>query len=150
MASRFAPLDFPAVLHGLPQNYSHKISLFDGEGNFTPGQHMDRFDDFIDLEEVDYDDAKMRLFTQSLSEEAKRWFKYLPTRFIATFEAFQTLFQIGGKIKKSPLHILSQYKNLEKDNFESVHEFSSIFMRVYNPIPADIKPLVGASKITLC
>ena len=53
---------------------------------------MDIFDDFIDLEEVDYDDAKMRLFAQSLSVESKRWFKYIPTRSIATFESFQTLF----------------------------------------------------------
>ena len=52
---------------------------------------MDRFDDFIDLEEVDYDDAKMILFAQSLSGEVKRWFKDLPTRSIATFEDFKTL-----------------------------------------------------------
>ena len=31
--------------------------------------------------------------------------------------------------------------------FESFHEFSIRFMRVYNSIPADIKPLVGATKL---
>ena len=67
MAARFAPLALPVVLHDLPQNYSQRIFLFDGEGKFTAKQHMDRFDDFIDLEEVDYDDAKMRLFAQILT-----------------------------------------------------------------------------------
>ena len=88
----FSPLDFPSVLQDLPHNCSHRISLFDGDGNFTARQHMNRLDDFIDVEEVDYDDAKMRLFAQILSREAKRWFKDLPARSIATFEAFQTLF----------------------------------------------------------
>ena len=62
MATRFYPLALPAVLHDLPHNYSYRISLFDREGNFTARQHVDRFDDFIDLEEVDYDDTKMILF----------------------------------------------------------------------------------------
>ena len=58
----FSPLALPTILHVLPQNYSQRISLYDGEGNFTARQHMGRFEDFIDLEEVDYDDAKIRLF----------------------------------------------------------------------------------------
>ena len=62
MAARFAPLAFPVVLHDLSQKYSQRISLFDGEGNFTAKQHMDMFEDFIDLEELDYDDGKMILF----------------------------------------------------------------------------------------
>ena len=43
--------------------------------------------------------------------------------------------------------MLSQYKNLKKGGFEYVHEFSSSFMRLYKSILADIKPLVGATKI---
>ena len=67
----FAPLAFPTVLHDLPLSYSQRIYLYDGEENFTARQHMDRFEDFIDLEEVDHDDAKMRLFSQSLSGDEK-------------------------------------------------------------------------------
>ena len=67
MAARFAPLHLPAVLHDLPQNYSQRISLFDGEGDITAKQHVAKFEDFIDLEEVDYPDVILRLFAQSLS-----------------------------------------------------------------------------------
>ena len=35
MVAKFAPLRLPAVLHDLPQNYSQRISLFDGEGGIT-------------------------------------------------------------------------------------------------------------------
>ena len=88
MATRFAPLRLPAVLHDLPQNYSQRISLFDGEGGITAKQHVAKFEDFVDLEEVDYADVKMRLFAQILSGEAKKWFKYLLSGSILTFQAF--------------------------------------------------------------
>ena len=93
---------------------------------------MDRFDDFIDLEEEDYDEEKMRFFAQSLSGEAKRWFKDIIARSIANFEAFQTLFPDSWEDKKSSLRVLAQYNNLRKGNLEFVYECSSKFMRVYN------------------
>ena len=58
----FSPLALPTILHDHPQNCSQRISLYDGEGNFTARHNMDRFENFIYLEEVDHDDAKMRLF----------------------------------------------------------------------------------------
>ena len=63
----FSPLSLPIVLHEFPLNYSQRISLYDGEGNFIERQHVDRFGDFVNLEEVDDDDVEMRLFAQSLS-----------------------------------------------------------------------------------
>ena len=108
---------------------------------------LDKFEDFNDLEEVDDDDVKMRLFAHSLSGEAKKWFMDLPARSIHTFEAFQNAFLERWDDKKIPLHVLSQYNSMKKGGFESVHEFSSRFMRVYNSIPTDIKPLVGATKL---
>jgi hypothetical protein len=62
MESRFSPLILPAQLHDLPQNYSQRIKLYDAEGNVSTQKPMDWFNDFVDLEEVDYVDVKMRLF----------------------------------------------------------------------------------------
>ena len=89
----------------------------------------------------------MRLFAQSLSGEAKKWYNDLPARSIATFEAFRTSFLERRDDKKSPLQVLCQYNSLKKGGFESVHDFSSLFVRVCNSIPPDIKPLVGAAKL---
>jgi hypothetical protein len=62
LANKFAPLVFPAQLHPLPDNYAQMIKQFGVEGDITTQQHLDRFLDFIDLEEVDHEDVKMRLF----------------------------------------------------------------------------------------
>ena len=57
----------------------------------------------IDLEEVDYEDVKMRLFAQSLSGEEKKWFRDFPARSILTFQAFQTAFLERWDDNKIPL-----------------------------------------------
>ena len=117
MAARFAPLALPVVLHDLPHNYSQRITLFDREGNFIEKQHVDRFNDFIDLEEVYYDNSKMSLFTQSLYGEKNKWFKYLPPRYIPNFYDFQNLLLDRWEDEKNPLQILAQYNNLKKRKF---------------------------------
>ena len=65
MAARFAPLALPAQLHDLPQNYAQRIKYFGNEVDVAAQQHVDRFIDFIDLEEVDHEDAMMRLFPKA-------------------------------------------------------------------------------------
>ena len=92
----FSPLALLAVLHDLPLNYAQIISLYDGEGNVSARYHMGKFDDFIDLEEVDHGDVKMRLFAQILSWEAKKWYKYLP----ACGKIKKRKMLIGGKVEK--------------------------------------------------
>ena len=62
MANRFDPLVLPANLHDLPQGYVQRLKQFGAEGDITAQQHLDRFLYFIDLQEVDHEDVKMRLF----------------------------------------------------------------------------------------
>jgi hypothetical protein len=92
MDSRFTPLVLPSQLLDLPQNYIKRIKLYDIEGNVSTQKHLDWFNDFVDLEEVDYADVKMRLFMQSLLGEVRNWFKSLPKTSIQDFVAFETSF----------------------------------------------------------
>jgi hypothetical protein len=62
MASRFTPLSLPSQLHDFPQNYNQRIKLYVAEGNAFAQKHLDWFNDFVDLEEVNHEDEKMRLF----------------------------------------------------------------------------------------
>ena len=63
---------------------------------------MPRFEDFVDLEEFDYADVKMRLFSQSLLGEAKKWFKDFPDGSILNFQAFQNAFLDRWDDKENP------------------------------------------------
>jgi hypothetical protein len=92
MAPRFYPLVLPTQLHDLPQDYNLRINLYDVEGNISAQKHLDWFNDFIDLEEVDFEDVKMRFFTQSLAGKVRKWFRALPIVSIMDFEAFETSF----------------------------------------------------------
>jgi hypothetical protein len=67
MAARFSPLSLLAQLHDLPQNYNQRIKLYDVEGNTSTQKHLDWFNDFVNLEEVDNEDANMIFLAQSLS-----------------------------------------------------------------------------------
>ena len=63
MEARFTPLILLAQLHDLAQEYNLRIKLYDVEGSISSQKHLDWFNDFTDLEEVDFEYVKMRLFT---------------------------------------------------------------------------------------
>jgi hypothetical protein len=112
MATRFARLVLPALLHDLPRESNQRIKLYDDEGNVSAQKHLYWFNDFVDLEEVDFEDVKMSLFAQSLVGEVIKWFRALPTTSIVNFEAFETCFLAKWGDKKNPLQLLTQYNNM--------------------------------------
>jgi hypothetical protein len=55
--------------------------VFDGElGAITAKKHLQGFENFIDLFEIDHDDVCMRDFSQSLRGDTKEWFKTFEAR----------------------------------------------------------------------
>jgi len=59
--ARFSPLALPSQLVALPQNYVQIVPVFYGNSEITTQHHVDKLLHFIDIEEVDDDDAKMRI-----------------------------------------------------------------------------------------
>ena len=72
------------------------------EEDITTQQHLDRFNDFIDLKEVDHEDAKMRLFAQSFYGEVKKWFRGLASGSIHDFQGFEVSFLESGNVRRIP------------------------------------------------
>jgi len=107
MEARFSPLALPAQLHDLPQNYDQIIRSFNVEENTSAQRHLDWFNDFVDLEEVDHEDEKLRLFTQSLLGEVRKWFRSLPATSILNFSAFETLFLARWGDKNNLLQLIT-------------------------------------------
>ena len=72
--ARFAPLVLLGQLAPLPQGYGQRLPLFDENYETISKKHLVKFTDFIDLEKIDSNDAKMRIITQSFSRDVKTWF----------------------------------------------------------------------------
>ena len=100
MAARFVPLVLPTQLHDMP--YSQRIKTYGVEGHITAQQHLDRFNDYCDFEEVDYEDVKLRLFAQSFSGEVKKWFRGLQAGSIHDFQEFEIVFLRKWEYKQTP------------------------------------------------
>lgn len=87
----------------MPQNYAQCIPPFDSVGPIIAQQYIDKMNNFSDLEEVDDDDVKMRLFKQSLEGEVREWFRAFPVGSIADLQQFHRIFISRWEVKKNPL-----------------------------------------------
>ena len=135
MANIYCPLALPTSLNPMPDSYNQRIKQFGEDGDLTAQQHVDWFQDFVDLEEVDEDDVKMRLFAQSLKGEVKKWFRALTPRSIVNSRIFEQMFLDRWEEKKNYVQMLTQYNQLRRGNDESMKIFSSKFNMIYNSLP---------------
>jgi len=141
MAARFAPLALPQNLHDMPTDYQSKIPTFDGTPqSVSAQQHIDKMANFCDLYEIDEEDVTMRLFVQTFGGEVRKWFRGLTARSIPTLDELQRQFLYRWEIKKDPLQINAEYKNLKRNHGESVQDYIIRFNTVYNAIPNDLRP----------
>jgi hypothetical protein len=62
MVAIYSPLVLAAPLHAMPQDYQMRLPQFDGTGPLSAQQHIDKMNDYFDLQEVDEADVQMRLF----------------------------------------------------------------------------------------
>jgi hypothetical protein len=82
-----------------------------------------------------------------LTGEVKKWFKALPATLVPDLVAFQRIFLDRWEVKKNPLQILSEYKNIKRNQREMVQDYCTHFNNLYNAIPTEIKPPRGLALI---
>jgi len=140
MATMYAPLVLPAPLANMPQDYQSKITLFDETGSLIAQQHVDKMNDCFDLQEVDEESVKLKMFAQSLGGEVQKWFKYFPANSINDLPMFHQTFLNRWEGKNNPLNFLSEYENVKREVGESVQDYCPRFNNTYNVIPVNLKP----------
>ena len=89
----------------------------------------------------------MRIFTQSLGGDVKKWFKGLPPNSIHDIPSLYQSFINKWEVKTNPLQILAEYKNLKRNVGESVHDYSTRFNSVYNALPPHMNPPQGMALV---
>lgn len=138
--TRYAPPVLPAVLHDLPSKYDARIPTWGSDEEITAEEHVDRFNDFVDREEVDDEDVKLRHFAQSFIGEVRKWFKALTPGSIRNWAEFEDNFLRKWGNRTNSVQALIEYNSLKRASDENVQDFSKRFNKVFNSIPAHLKP----------
>jgi ribonuclease HI len=149
IAARYAPLVLPQPLNALPADgYLKQLPRFTGEGDITAEEHLEAFYSFTDDNNIMHADVWMRIFVHSLQGEARKWFKALPPGSIDGIEALDNAFLRQWGDKKDFMYYMTEFGSLKRKEGESVSDFSKRFNKMYNKIPAEIKPSEASAKIT--
>jgi hypothetical protein len=63
--SRYVPLVLLVPLHDLPKNYMKNLPKFIGEGDLTTQEHINFFDQFVDILGLEHKDVYSKLLVQT-------------------------------------------------------------------------------------
>jgi ribonuclease HI len=149
VAARYAPLILPQPLNPLPAgDYLKYMPKFSGEGDVTAEEHLAAFYSYADNLNIENEDVWMRVFVQSLDGEVRKWFRGLAPGSIAGIEALDNVFLRQWGDRKDYIYYMTEFGSLKKQEGESVSDFSKRFNKMYNKIPAEIKPSEAAAQIS--
>jgi hypothetical protein len=149
VAARYAPLILPQPLNPLPAgDYLKYMPKFSGEGDVTAEEHLAAFYSYADNLNIENEDVWMRVFIQSLDGEVRKWFRGLAPGSIAGIEALDNVFLRKWGDRKDYIYYMTEFGSLKKQEGESVSDFSKRFNKMYNKIPAEIKPSEASAQIS--
>jgi uncharacterized small protein (DUF1192 family) len=149
VAARYAPLILPHLMNPLPAgDYLKYMPKFSGEGDITVEEHLAAFYSYVDNLNIENEDVWMRVFVQSLDGEVRKWFRGLAPGSIAGIEALDTVFLRQWGDRKDYIYYMTEFGSLKKMEGESVSDFSKRFNKMYNKIPAEVKPSEASAQIS--
>ena len=113
--------------------------MFYGE-NLTAKKHIQAFEHFTDLFEIEHNDVYLRAFAQSLQGDVKEWFRHLHPRSISSWEELRYAFlNFLGEGKSLDQH-LSEFHAMKIQKDENVSMFNRRFSAFYSKMPKEIQP----------
>lgn len=104
--------DYPNVF---PDEIRKKLPKFTGNNVITCEEHLKIFMDVIDDYNVEPDDVVMKLFVQSLTEDARDWFRGFPHASIGSWNEFKNCFKEHYGDKTNEGFILNEFNNIKKN-----------------------------------
>jgi hypothetical protein len=149
VAARYAPLVLPHPMNPLPaRDYLKYMPKFTREGDIISEEHLVAFYSYANNLNIENEDVWMRVFVQSLDGEVRKWFRGLALGSIAGIEALDSAFLRQWGDRKDFMYYMTEFGSLKKMEGESISDFSKRFNKMYNKIPAEIKPSEASAKIS--
>jgi hypothetical protein len=124
----------------LAGNYGKYMPKFDGNNAITAESHIKHFLEYLEKIGVTEEDVVMRLFAQSLTLDARDWYKALAVNSIDGWNTFHDRFMDKWSHKQDNAFLLKSFSLIKKDENESMEEFNSRFMNTYYKIPHIVRP----------
>jgi hypothetical protein len=138
---RYSPLKLPSILHEFPLKHYKYLPRFDGEldGHSTV-KHIQIFENFIDIFEIEHDDVSMRAFSQSLQGDAKALFIHFHPQSISSWDELRESFHIFWGERKSWNLLLSEFYSMRRMKDETISNFIRRFASLYYKLPKELQP----------
>jgi hypothetical protein len=147
--ARYDPLLLPQPLNALlADGYLKQLPKFTSEGDIAAKEHLEAFYSFTDDHVIMHANVWMRIFVHSLEGKARKWFRALPPGSINGIESLYNAFLRQWGDKKDFMYYMTEFGSLKRKEGESVSNFFKRFNKMYNKIPAEIKPSEASTKIT--
>ena len=144
----YIPLRLPQTLHELPTKHYKYLPKFGREyEDLMVEKHLQSFEYFLDLFEIEHDDVCMRAFSQSLQGNVRKWFRHLQPRSITTWEEFSHTFLGFWGERRSLDQILSEFYSMKKHEGETMSSFNRRFASFYYNMSKEFQPLKGVMKL---
>jgi hypothetical protein len=124
------------------------LPKFTGEGDLMAAEHINFFDQFADILGLEHEDVYSRLLVQTFEGKVRTWFRGLAAGSIPSYDELENAFIRQWGERKDHLYYLTEFGALRKKNSESVLEFTQRFNKLYNKIPAEVKPSQPTVKVT--
>lgn len=138
--ARYAPLVLIVSLNPLPSKYFARIKTRGSDEEITVEENVDQFNNFIDREDFDHEDFKMRLFSQCFTGEVRKWFKALTQGILHNWNEFEDSFLRKWGYRTNHVQALTEYNILKRAVDETIQNFSKIFNKFYDSTLAHLKP----------
>jgi hypothetical protein len=149
VVARYAPLVLPQPMNVVPTGYYLKyMPKFTREEDITTEEHLVAFYNYADNLNIENEDVWMRVFVHSLDGEVRESFRGLTFGSIVGIEALYDAFLRQWGDKKDFMYYITKFGSLKRKEGEFVSDFSKRFNKMYNKIPAEIKPTEASTKIT--
>lgn len=126
----YRQISFDGILgypNAFPKDIRDKVPKFLGNNAISCEEHLRLFIDMLNDYEVEHEDVVLKLFVQSLVEDARDWFKRLPDRCIDTWDSFERYFKEQFGDMPNASFMLNEFNTIRKNYNESTAEFNMRF-----------------------
>lgn len=138
----YASLNFegvPGYPNPIPTEIRKYLPNFSGKKSELACQHLKRFSDLVGEFEICQEDVCMKLFIQSLKEDARHWFSFLPVNSITSWEELVSDFMDQFDEKVSDSDLLKEFTYIQIREDELVPTFNIRFSQALSKISRKYK-----------